>query len=298
MNQKKIIWASVAMTCILLGSIIVKYEIPMMASDNDEQSTHGTSGTKGIFLELLCDLPTERPTMSTIAVQCPTINNPSQAQSYASQYFSQFSTTTFEESYSGKFIGLKDNEMVEVFSSGTIVYSFIIDDEIVSIDSFPISEAEEYSESFIIAYGGMEGYEEFSSEAIRSIDDNDEPTGMIKGYFFVYHKTYEQYLIYGADCIQTEVYPSHDVVHYYRGDYILGLPLESQQVISAETAWNAVTNGSVKEYDDDYYIEITDVTLCYYIKDHKLFIDRMYPCWRFEGEGAIFYVNAFSGVPM
>ena len=250
------------------------------------------SHSVGGRLILRCELPTERPIMSAPNVSCPTISNCSEAKSYATQYFTQFNDADFEKLDDATFIGRNGTEIIFVHPSGTIGYSKDVDDTTFWTGDFTLASARNISNNFIEDHGGLGSYQEYRNGSITIVDEDDKPTGYIKGYTFFYHKQYNGYTIFGADALRTVVgWEGPVVTFYYRGNYSLGNPVQTQQVISAEKAWDVV----VGNYTHIHNIDIVIVDLCYHIPDFDQIITVMYPAWRFSGPEIDFYVDAFTG---
>jgi hypothetical protein len=239
---------------------------------------------------LRCELPTDRPIMSAPAVNSSNISSSSEARSYAIQYFPQFADVDFREEDSRTYMGIIGDEMIIIHSNGVIKYSHMRDDNIVSINDFPLETGSAISLSFINDHGGLGQYEEYHRSSIEV--SGGVPSGSIKGHNYVYHKQFNGYTIFGADALRTTVIAEgHAVLSYYRGDFSFDEPHLTQQTISAETAWVVVV-GNYTHMGD---IDITSVDLCYYISYFEENITVMYPWWRFSGPEIDFYVNAFTG---
>ena len=245
-------------------------------------------------LNLRCELPTDRPMMSAPSINYSNISNGSEARSYAIQYFPQFADVDFQGEGSKTYLGIVGDEFLEVRSSGSIHYSIMnFEDNIVSIKDFPLETGSAISLSFINAHGGLGQYEEYHRSSIK-VSGSDTPSGSIAGHNFDYHKQFNGYTIFGDDGLRTMVIAeSQAVVSYYRGNYSLSEPNLTQQVISAETAWDVVVENYTHFHDND--IDISSVDLCYYITAYEENITVMYPWWRFSGPELDFYVNAFTG---
>ena len=267
--------------CILIGvGIFIYVQI-------DNYSVDGR-------LILRCELPTERPMMSAPSINYSNISNGSEAKSYAIQYFPQFAEYDFQGEDLEIYVGVVGNEWIEVLSSGAISYNNMsFEDDIVSIKDFPLETGSAISLSFINAHGGLGPYEEYRRSSIE-VSGGDTPSGSIKGHNFDYHKQFNGYTIFGDDGLRTMVIAeSQEVVSYYRGNYSLSEPNLTQQVISAETAWDVVVENYTHFHDND--IDITSVDLCYYISHDDENVTVMYPWWRFSGPHIDLYVNAFTG---
>ena len=243
---------------------------------------------------LRCELPTDRPIMSAPSINYSYISNGSEAKSYAIQYFPQFAEYDFQGEGLEIYTGWAWNEGIEVLSSGAIWYhNMSFEDDIVSIKDFPLETGSAISLSFINAHGGLGQYEEYHRSSIE-VSGGDTPSGSITGYNFEYHKQFNGYTIFGDDGLRTTVIAeSQEVVFYYRGNYSLSEPNLTQQVISAETAWDVVVENYTHFHDDD--IDITSVDLCYYISHDDENVTVIYPWWRFSGRHIELYVNAFTG---
>lgn len=293
MERKKIVLCIIGFVMILSAIIYLAVYINDKYTDDKNQSQTIIAGGD---LVLKCELPTERPSLSSIAVNCPSITTSSEAKNYAIQYFSQFSDIEFEQLDSVTYEGLKNDERVYVFSSGVLYYTKQLDTTFVDIETFPIETASSIAVDFIEDHGGMGQFSEYSRRSIAVLDEDGNPTDEITGHRFQYHRQYNGYDILGADRLDITVDPiGPSIFIYYLGCFPLGSPQTMQQVISASTAWaTLLQEAEIKGDLPD--VNITSVELCYYINNEQEPTSLMYPVWQFETEhGISFYVNAFTG---
>ncbi len=297
MRQIGMILFCVSIAC-LLGSSIFFLRAPEGETNKGDYININDSKiiVKGGNITLDCTLPTEQPDMSSVSVIDENINTCPEAKSFAINYFPQFSSVEFEQISDGEFVGFYREEYLQVFSSGAFIYYNETHDSIVDEGEFPLSSARYLTEEFINNHGGIGSYLEYEYDTIALLDEEGEETGQIMGYYYEYHNKYMDYTIFGADAIKGYIIAEGGIVIYnYRCNFNLGNPINTNQVISAEDAWNSVTYDGIKGDSD---ISITNIDLCYYEREHQNSTSVIFPAWRFSGPTLEFYINAFSGEPM
>jgi hypothetical protein len=286
-------FGTAAIVVVLVLGISACSQKYMNTDDKSKNNSNDTAIFRGCILNLQCTLPTERPSMSAMTISYPEISNSSNAKSYAVQLFPEFNDSVFELDSPGDYFAMHEDTMIDVYQTGTIIYIKNLERDVVDIDDYPIETAMSDSNDFIDDHGGLLSYELDYYSTIEIIGENYQPTGEIQGYNIIYRTDLNGYSVEGADRIQTTVYATGPTVGlYYRCILQLGSPQEPIQVISAQSAWNAIDNESFRS---DVIINITDVGLCYFINNNMDLVPIIYPAWRFSGDDRDLFVNAFTG---
>ncbi len=286
-KKKQILVASIVLLFTISASVLIYREQP---DESNKQFTPFAGGN----LTLSCELPSERPYLPVLSITCPNIVDNISAKTYAIQFYSQFNSVDFEEIDSLTYCADMDNGTIFIQKSGVIRYTIKTDAQSMNIENFSLTDARSFSLNHIANHGGIGQFSEYRNMSMSIKDQNGNLTGETMGYLFVYYRSYGGYPILGADLRRTVVFPGGNV-SYYQGNYLIGEPLYTQQIISSATAWSTlITSSSILDPLPSFNISVIDI--CYCINERDAPISAMYPAWRFTSESGIeLFVNAITG---
>lgn len=296
----------VVVACVLSSAMTIGYFECKNMDGKIMGNENGITGIKGSNMNLSCELPTEQPVLPILKLKLENISNEAEAKSFATKYFPEFERANFmETSDSNKFV-LKlgeATEYLEIYKSGCLIYMRSQDKDIkMNQTEFPQEMALNISHDFILSHGELEDFKLESIAPYAQLNEDGEPTGIIKGYYLVYRHSYNDIPISGpgGDGIKADVKCGGNVTYFFR---LMRTPTEETstvKVVSASQAFN-----SLKKSYKGKETTITNVSLCYYSENFKTVQESMEPAWRFEiggkggvGSGSYLYVNAVNGTPL